>query len=102
MTQPYVLMGIRVRIDTINSTQEREQIMQGLEQIITQNARASESIIGQLQNDGKHVAAVYVGLNFHQAKGFDTSDQAQAWGQSQLNSLVGSHVKYHAPWAAVA
>lgn len=102
MTQPYVLVGIRVRIDTINSTQEREHIMQGLEQIIAQNARASEAVIGQLIAEGKHVAAVYVGLNFHQAKGFDSSEQAQAWGESQLSSLVGSYIKYHSPTPVAA
>lgn len=74
--------------------------MNDLHVIRRQNAKASESVITKAVEAGKHVVAVFTGLNFYTHKEFDTREAAEANAPTLTQNLVGAHFKIHSPTVA--
>lgn len=76
--------------------------MNDLYQISKQNAKASESVITKAVDSGKHVVAVFTGLNFYTHKEFDSREAAEKAAPGLISDLVGAHYKIYSPQAVAA
>lgn len=74
--------------------------MNDLHVIRRQNAKASESVIKAAVDAGKHVVAVFTGLNFYTHQAFDTREAAERAAPGLISALVGAHYKIHSPTVA--
>ena len=74
--------------------------MNDLYQIQKQNAKASESVITKAVEAGKHVVAVFTGLNFYTHKEFDSREAAERAAPGLISEFAGAHYKIHSPTVA--